>query len=184
MQKICEVCKKQPATVHITDVSHHAEVHLCLPCAEAKGLHLKKPMSLPQFLKGKIELSLTPPEDAVACPHCQMTWEKFRQDGRLGCARDYDVFADKLREVFDEIHSAPGRHLGKAPRRQRQTGAALIDSAPRETETARRDNAEKVRQGNDEKTRRRYQQLLQDAIKREDYQEAARLRDLIATLTK
>ncbi|HEX8203401.1 MAG TPA: UvrB/UvrC motif-containing protein, partial [Isosphaeraceae bacterium] len=72
---------------------------------------------------------------------------QFRSAGRLGCPNDYEVFASGLSPLLLRAHGAT-RHVGKAPRRR-----------PGPT------------------SRLRLRAQLRDAVAREDYETAARLRD-------
>ena len=167
MFKICEICKKVPATVHLTEINNNVktEIHMCESCAAAKGVDIKKPLSLQQLFAGKLAVSSgekaeKPRASAsnVICPHCGISWEDFQEKGRLGCALDYEVFAQELRPLLDDFHATPGRHIGKRPH-------------PTPLDEHRRRKLE-------------CQRLLQEAVAREDYREAARLRDCIRELER
>jgi protein arginine kinase activator len=94
-----------------------------------------------------------PEPDEVACPDCGMTFKKFRSQGRLGCARDYDVFREKLVPLLESIHSER-QHIGKCPQQQPQ-----------------------LTRRNQELARLKIE--LKAAVEAEDYESAARLRDTI-----
>ena len=167
MYKICEICKKVPATVHLTDIKNNVktEIHMCESCAAQKGINIKKPLSLQELFAKKIAdvaHNLHKKTDREhtdrACPHCGLTWEGFRENGRLGCPRDYETFAEELRPLLDDFHAMPGRHAGKRPRPNPHS------------EQQRR--------------RQEYQRRLREAVACEDYLEAARLRDSIQALEK
>jgi protein arginine kinase activator len=199
MLKICQVCKKHPATVHIkVEKEPGHEQYLCTECAaHAKDTGLTGVLSnLPHYIAEQLSEKITaddpatPPPSGASCPHCRMTWEKFRKGGRLGCANDYTVFAPLLKPIIDDMHSTPGTHIGKQPRRRvaplgaekiaaaAATGASTITTADL-LPSAKAEPEPAVKTA---KTKYRYQQLLKDAVGREDYHEAARLRDLIAAL--
>jgi protein arginine kinase activator len=74
---------------------------------------------------------------------------EFRAGGRLGCPQDYSVFSKGLTSLLQRYHGAT-RHVGKRARR---------------------------REGASERLRLRTR--LREAVSREDYEEAARLRDLL-----
>lgn len=169
MHKICEICKKAPATVHLTDIHNNVkrELHMCENCAEAKGIAMKQALSLQDLLNtmsGKKSIQASPKrrataaEEEVRCEHCGMTWSQFRSGGRLGCAEDYRVFRSLFAPLLEEIHIRGTHHVGKRPH------------GPREGGDRKREIME---------CRRR----LREAIAREAYEEAARLRDRLAALT-
>jgi len=153
---LCQRCKKQPATVHLTEIlqNEKRERHLCEDCAREEGVAVKAQINLQDILSGMLEAHHTAGKEAnLACPDCGITYAEFRDQGRLGCPNDYEVFAEPLKEILEKVHGA-AEHTGKLPRR---AGADLT-------------------------TQRQLMQLrrqLQAAVEGEKYEEAARLRDLI-----
>ena len=154
-------CQKCPnaASLHITEIlseDHVEELHLCEVCAHK---YLSEPQSK---LQGKPTAALAS-EDAEEtsgihreCDLCGIKFVDFRNTGRLGCPHDYDVFREELVQLLENIHGET-RHAGKSPRRlpqNRQAQAELMQLR---------------------------KQLLQ-AVHREAYEEAARLRDRIRHL--
>lgn len=153
---ICQRCKKQQATVHLTEIRQNEkhERHLCEDCAKEEGVAFKPPMNLPDILSGLVEAHEAAGKEAnLACPDCGITYAEFRNQGRLGCPHDYEVFAEPLLEVLEKVHGAT-EHAGKVPHR-----AGTDITAPRQLMQLRRQ--------------------LQAAVENEKYEEAARLRDLI-----
>lgn len=152
---ICQRCKKQQATVHLTEILHNEkrERHLCEECAKEEGMAIKAP-NLQDILSGMVEAHQAAGKEAtLTCPDCGLTYAEFRNQGRLGCPHDYEVFAEPLKEVLEKVHGGT-EHMGKVPRR---AGADI---------TAQRQIMQLRRQ-------------LQTAVENEQYEEAARLRDLI-----
>lgn len=153
---ICQRCKKQNATIHLTEILHNEkrERHLCEDCAREEGVAVKAQANLQDILSGMIEAHDTAGREAnITCPDCGITYAEFRNQGRLGCPHDYEVFAEPLKEVLLKVHGAT-EHQGKMPHRA----------------------------GADSLTQRELMQLrrqLQESIETERYEEAARLRDLI-----
>ncbi len=83
------------------------------------------------------------------CPVCGRTYSQFARDGKFGCGECYKTFRAPVSEVLRQIHSTT-RHTGKVPSK---SGSAI-------------------------KKQRRYEQLkaqLQEAVKSEDYEKAAKL---------
>ena len=153
----CQLCSN-PATVHLTDIvkNEKKELHLCQSCAEAQHLVHKQELNLPAILQNLIGHHLGPQTDELArlvCPACGIRYMEFRAQGRLGCPHDYTVFRSGLMTLLQRIHRAE-RHVGKRPRRPGPgplRRAELMD------------------------LRRR----VQLAAETENYEEAARLRDLL-----
>jgi protein arginine kinase activator len=154
-------CQKCPnaATLHITEIvseDHVDELHLCEVCAHK---YLSEPQPKPSG-KPVAALAGDDVEEASGihreCDLCGIKFVDFRNTGRLGCPHDYEVFRDELLQLLENIHGET-RHVGKSPRRlpqNRQAQAELMQLR---------------------------KQLLQ-AVHREAYEEAARLRDRIRHL--
>jgi protein arginine kinase activator len=85
----------------------------------------------------------------LTCPDCGVRFMEFRTGGRLGCPTDYQAFARGLLPLILRSHGAT-RHVGKVPGRR----APASDRA-----------------------RLRLRSEFRAAIAREDYEQAARLRD-------
>jgi protein arginine kinase activator len=155
----CQKCTKA-ATLHITEVlgeDQFEELHLCEECA-----HKYLDDSQHKSAGPKAGAAVTAPEgEELAalqheCSFCGIKFVDFRNTGRLGCPHDYQEFRDELMPLLENIHGET-RHVGKTPRRlpqSKQTQSELIQLR---------------------------KQLL-NAVSREAYEEAARLRDRIRQL--
>ncbi len=151
----CQKCAKA-ATLHITDVLGEDQIeehHLCEECAQ-------KYLYEPSKAGGKgASHAGEAGESSVLnrqCDVCGVKFVDFRNSGRLGCPHDYEVFRDELIPLLENIHGET-KHCGKTPRRlpqNKQTQSELIHLR---------------------------KQLLQ-AVNKEAYEEAGRLRDQIRRL--
>jgi len=153
---ICERCKKNVATAHLTEIvkNEKHERHLCEQCSKEEGYTIKTHVSLQDLLTAFISAHGDAADVAdTACPDCGLTYIDFRNEGRLGCPNDYEVFREALDPLLEKVHGRV-EHVGKLPS---QAG-------------------ESQRRQRDLMTMRRQ---LREAVEREDYEEAARLRDLI-----
>ena len=155
----CQKCTKA-ATLHITEIlteEQVEELHLCEDCAQK---YLYEPQSgnkgaksAPSHHGEEVD------EPAVMnreCLICGTKFVDFRNSGRLGCPHDYLEFREELTPLLENIHGET-RHCGKTPRRlpqNKQTQSELI--------TLRKQ--------------------LHQAVTREAYEEAARIRDRIRQL--
>lgn len=162
---ICQSCQQSVATVHLTEIVQKSkrETHLCEECARTKGVAYAAQFSVKDYLSGLgKEKAVATPKPAAdvfePCPACGITFNEFRQTGRLGCARDYEHFRRGLEPLLEKIHGAR-QHTGRVPLR---IGARL----------------ERDRQV------QRYQQELAAAIAAENYEQAAELRDKIRELER
>jgi len=152
---ICQRCPSE-AVIHLTEQSdgQRREIHLCLACARKAGLRLpENPPKLPldEVLQSLIVAHVGELVGELAersCPVCGIRFMEFRTGGRLGCPQDYQVFGAGLSPLLLRMHGAT-RHVGKAV--ARWNPAAL--------------------------QRLQLRSQLREAIAREDYELAARLRD-------
>ncbi len=130
---ICDICGKNEATIQFTKVVNNkiTKLNLCTKCAEEKGLDIAsfieeefekaKELDLTDFLA---ELSAIP--EAVSlkkvlpkkkCQRCGYTYEDFKKNGRLGCAKCYQTFSEELYPLINKIHGST-EHIGKYPQKQ------------------------------------------------------------------
>lgn len=158
---ICDNCNKKQATVHYTEIRNDemTELHLCEECARKKEVDLKPHFSLADLLAGlgDFEPSLPVEVSREKCPVCGMTLTDFKKLGRLGCGNCYKAFQTSLAPLLKRIHGRTN-HTGK-----------IIGVA---SEVASRTTLQKLKVA------------LQDAINREEFEEAARIRDKIKELEK
>lgn len=139
------------------------ETHLCESCAQGAGFDAgaQTPQEvaamLASFAAGQNQRSSQPGQPS--CGSCGLTFREFRHSGLLGCAVCYRAFGDRLDKLLVRAHEGGTQHIGKRP--PEPAGG---------TGTAHRIEEIKYRS---EHLRRK----LQDAIEREDYEQAARLRD-------
>ncbi len=153
----CQSCSSQ-ATVHLTDIvkGQKKELHLCQSCAEQQQLIKKQELNLPAILQTLIGHHIGQLTDELArltCPACGIKYMEFRSEGRLGCPHDYHVFRIGLEPLLRRIHRSL-RHVGKRPRRRVEAPCV---------------QAEILEQ----------YRSLRAAVDQENYEEAARIRDLI-----
>lgn len=158
MKYPCDECGKGEATVHYTQVTKDQgikEVHLCQECAEKQGEKPAAQVSLAELLSGLKELEGRAQPGKV-CPQCGLCFPNFRKTGKLGCGQCYEQFASELDPIITRMHGGTS-HIGKGP----------VVFHERKT------TVEKLA---------RYRRELSEAIEREEYEEAARLRDRIKDL--
>jgi protein arginine kinase activator len=146
----CDLCSK-PATVHLTQIvnSKIHKVDLCEACAQAKGVTDPSGFSLADLL---LKASLNPePTGDIRCEACGFTAQDFKKTGRFGCPSCYNHFSKLLEPMLDSMHKG-STHTGKVPQRA----------------AARKSLYERLTQLETE---------LDQAIKSERYEDAARYRD-------
>jgi protein arginine kinase activator len=151
----CDLCTK-PATVHLTQIVNNKvhKVDLCEECAQAKGVTDPSGFSLADLL---LKASLNPePATGLRCEHCGFTQTDFKKHGRFGCPACYDVFQGLIEPMLDGMHKGTA-HSGKVPQKALDRKNLHDRLAKLELD-------------------------LDEAIKSERYEDAARCRDDIARL--
>lgn len=164
---LCDICGKKPATVHLTEIIDEQmnELHLCEDCARHKSAAMEQQFGLSDLLAGMADFekpaSSNKEEEIVTvkCPACGLTYADFKKIGRLGCKECYNVFRKYLAPLLKRIHGS-NQHIGKNPQASRTVGKG----------SRKKIDLQELKN------------QLQNAIKREAFEEAARLRDQIKEL--
>jgi len=159
---LCDICHKNIATIHLTEIVDNKiiELHLCSKCAKLKTEEIKNQLTLSEFLTGlvKEEKEGKKERKVLKCPKCNLSFSEFRKKGKLGCFQCYKTFYEKLIPLLRKIHGS-AEHVGKFPH-------SLSE--------------EEILERKIEELRKK----LTKAIKLEAYEEAARIRDEIKELEK
>ena len=162
----CEICNKEEATVHLTEVVNDkvTKLHLCEKCAKEKSNEMQSHFGLTDLLSGLMDLG-SPIEGGaleesltVKGPLCSMTFYDFRKTGRFGCGKCYDTFGKNLSELLRKIHGSD-RHVGKRPFKD-------------ETRPEEKSGLQRLRNE------------LNELVMREEFEKAAIVRDRIKDLDK
>jgi len=118
-------------------------------------------LPIQSFLAGLLEQGAAPVLQAAPgtqCANCGLSYRDFSRAGRLGCSQCYERFGERLDPVLRRIHSS-SQHTGKVPAR---SGSTI---------KLRRDLHE-------------LRELLLRAVRAEEFERAAALRDEIRELEK
>jgi protein arginine kinase activator len=117
----CQRCR-DPAIVHLTETvaGRPHRLHLCAACARAAGVVPNPPpaLALDAVVESLIVAHVGELVGELAelrCPDCGLKFMEYRTQGRLGCPRDYEVFARGLEPLLVRAQGAT-RHVGKAAR--------------------------------------------------------------------
>src|SRR5208283_3652123 len=160
---LCSACKEKPATVHLTQIvgDKMQKLDLCEECAKTKGVSDPTSFNLADAdvlfgLGASQEIEHTTGTE-TKCPRCGFTQADFKKSGRLGCPECYKTFAEGLEGLLKTMHKST-RHAGKVPEALR----------------ASREQADRLKS---------LQKKLDKAIKEEDFEQAAHLRDEIKQIT-
>ena len=159
---LCDECGKREATFHYTEIINGVttELHLCELCAKKRGFTLPAAFSLPDLLGGLVEPErISPLETELICKNCGFTYSNFKNIGLLGCSQCYSSFHKMLEPLLKKIHGT-SKHVGKFPGRRKK---------------------EKREKSSDVQLLR---EKLKDAVAREEFETAAKLRDKIKEIEK
>jgi protein arginine kinase activator len=102
-----------------------------------------------------LEIPLVPKEQKI-CPGCGLSYKNIREKGKMGCGLCYQTFREYIIPLLERIHGK-AHHSGKVPEKGK---------------------------GQDERIKKIYdlRRKLEDAVRKEDYERAAELRDEIREL--
>lgn len=166
---ICQECGSNPATLHFTKIinGEKTEVHLCEDCAKERGdfFYGNNGFSIQNLLSGWLNIDSSTSSNAfgtkvslqqLRCEKCGLTYSQFGELGKFGCSECYNTFSDRLDPVFKRVHGNT-EHVGKIPKR---TG----------------------KQVNYKRSLEKLKKELEYAIAREEFENAAKIRDQIREL--
>lgn len=160
---LCDICGKNEATVHLTEIINNevTKLHLCEDCARNKASEMEEHFGLAELLAGLADFGIQLESDEMTklkCPNCGFSYMDFRKIGRLGCGECYEAFRKNLTPLLKRLHGSD-QHYGKAPLKVRKVVKV-------------RDDIQELKES------------LQAAIRTENFEEAAKLRDQIKELEK
>jgi len=162
---MCEICGENEAVVHIQQIigDDVFELHLCEDCAHQKGISTnddKIELSISEILTGLLDREEITEKNLKKrkCAKCGKKYEDFKKEGKVGCIECYNTFHAEIRSLVKNICGTV-RHNGKYPTKLKMYKTLLID-------------------------KEQIKQRLRDAIKKENYEEAACLRDRILEIER
>lgn len=166
---VCNLCEKNEATIHFKGIigTHMVKLNLCESCARQKGVDFsfeKNPFTVADMLAGLTsleEISHVKKRERLRCPVCRSSYDDFKNTGKFGCAQCYQTFKNNIEPLLKRIHGS-SRHTGKIYKGspvQQTTGSFKISIE-------------------------QLQEELMKAVKAENYEKAAELRDKIRLLEK
>lgn len=163
---ICDICGENEAIIHVQQImgGEILEIHMCAECAKKKGVAMEKDgsgeFSLSKLLSGLVE-SFSQDEQIVQieeCPNCGTRLSDIQENEKVGCPECYSVFRTAIDEILNE-YTEKTVHNGRYPEKLKAYKAILIDK-----EVLKR--------------------KLKEAVQKEEYEHAAKLRDRIFELEK
>lgn len=195
---ICDICKQNTAIIHIQEIGLNGKhtLNLCAQCAvkrfigatapsgnmdkiaqsvEGLSQYLSNPNALLSILsqfskhKGFLE-ALDDHTTQTQCPKCGRTWEDIKRTKQLGCEECINAFHKEIADILENFSNVIWNNYEK--------NIQMEDILPADAEE---DDIEKsVTERNRQFEIERLKRELACAVKEENYERAARLRDLIA----
>lgn len=158
---LCQLCKKRTANVQITQIVNNTKsvMYICNQCAKEKGqVDLGAALNLANFMSGIIGNTFSTQtqieeEEEEKCEFCGMSFDDVKKTGKLGCSNCYKIYGEMFLPIIKRIHGST-IHRGRFP--ERVSGEI---KATRELESLK--------------------ESLGKAIRLEEYEKAAELRDKI-----
>ena len=179
---LCQKCNKNEASVKYTEIinGEKKQMMLCEECSHELGLdnmNFNMPIDFSSFFGGLLgEDEYNSPEfmplfqtvKELKCSNCNMTYDDFINQGKLGCEQCYNLFSNKIDSILKRLHG-DNKHLGRKLLNNNVGVAAHSDPQKRKT-TSKDDQLEQL------------QKDLKKAISEERYEDAAKIRDEIKSL--
>ncbi len=161
----CDICGSSRAVIHIQQIagSEEININICEKCAREKGLTINNSelsLSLKNLLANfeQIKKAIEQKDNNKVCTMCGTTLEDIKKSGRAGCAGCYSEFS-KYISVYLKKGIGACEHRGKYPFR--------INIMSR-----------KMKEMGDLHLR------LRKAVKNENFEQAAYLRDRIKLMER
>ncbi|NLD47625.1 MAG: hypothetical protein GX660_10565 [Clostridiaceae bacterium] len=160
---LCQKCGKRVANIQFTQIINNNKhtIYLCEGCAKEEGkFNFGSPLNINDFFSGLMGISqkstVSPQQTELICSECKMSYQDFQKTGKLGCSNCYTVYGEKLTPLLARLQGNLQYH-GKIP-------GKLYSAVKLSREI------------------QKLKDMLDKAIKKEEYEEAAKLRDQIRSL--
>lgn len=159
----CDDCQADEAIIHVTQIENNEmrTLHLCEACAAGRGLEAGAAQAgeapLTEFLAQVGSRQEREGTGNGGCSFCGLTLDGFKKSGRLGCSHCWVSFEPHLRGLLRRLHGGT-QHVGK------------VYLPPDPTDAEREERLVGLKR------------KLDRAVRSEDFERAAELRDLIRSL--
>lgn len=184
---ICQKCNQNQATVHYKQSlnGQNTEIYLCPICYHK--LHSEDGFGWNSLFSG-LQVERT---KSLHCEKCGTTYEHFINGGKFGCANCYEAFDEKLEHVLKRLHGN-SQHLGRVPQNNQNQEQnidhdKLLNIENNDISKPEPDKKQLAAEKRLEKARIKLLDLKQSmsaAVKEEDYEQAAKIRDEIKKMEK
>lgn len=190
---LCDNCGKREANVRYSENINGVkrEMHLCEECSKKLGItnsiamDFSMPLDFPSFFGSFLEDFATPElmpmfkeVKQIQCESCGFTFDDIVNTGRLGCPNCYNTFEEQMAPILKKIQGA-NQHIGRI-------GKISNNHIENNQNNQNNQNKENKKDDNEKENSKlkKLQEDLQQAIKEERYEDAAKLRDEIKKIEK
>lgn len=166
----CDECKKNPASVHVNTVHNgvHTEKNLCPECAMQYGLMSFMPFSFGDLVPHAVLSG----QDQIRCETCGTSLSEFKREGLVGCQDCYRYLRVGTEPILRRVQKGlihtgrrpVGHDAGKLP--QQGSTVQTAQENPQNQEAAA------------------LQRRMDAAVREENFELAAALRDELRTLQR
>lgn len=162
-EKLCQVCQKNMAVMVVTEIDEKGNkivVAICEECAKKRGiLEMGKTLNIDEILK--VMLKAKEKEDKeLKCSRCLLSFYEFKKYGKFGCPDCFKSFEERLIPIVKRIQTTIQEkeeeifHKGKKITIGTKKSLLLTEIKKLKIE-------------------------LEKAIKEENYEQAAKIRDIL-----
>lgn len=154
---LCDMCKKRDSIIRIQEIrlTGTVEMNLCEECARKKNITFDSKSKFPFNIENLVQVFHA---TQTKCPVCGCSLDTLKKEKKLGCPECYSVFKDEIKEILNE-HDCDSVYTGSMPRSLESFRSVLTD-------------------------RIAIKKKMDEAIKTEDYESAAKYRDFLKVLEK
>ena len=175
---LCQNCGKHEGNIKYTQIINGVkkEMILCEECAKEFGIdeiNFNMPINFSSFLGDLLEeyndSSFLPSfikKNTLKCDNCGLTYEEFIENGKFGCENCYEAFNEKINYLVKNLHGTSS-HVGRKPKYLKENNMEI-----NKEETKENSKIEKLKKE------------LNQAVKEERYEDAAKIRDQIKEIEK
>lgn len=172
---LCQNCGENEANTRYTQIinGEKKEMFLCEECSHKLGINnmnLNMPIDFASFLGGILEdydndfIRIGAGEKEEKCEYCNMTYDEFIENGKIGCANCYKIFQPKIDSILKRLDGNT-EYLGRKSKAHKM----------KETQIKKETNKHDIE---------KLQMKLKQAIQEERYEEAAKIRDEIKNMNE
>lgn len=162
---LCQKCNMKNATSHIHYVLNGVvrDMYLCSDCAKEYHGTQSFEGDVFKMLSSLLNENEGYTKTVVKCECCGTDFNEIRRTGKVGCANCYKVFEAQLAPTIARIHGKTV-HIGKKP------WSCEVEQQPKQQEAVIDEKEQRIKS---------LKEKMAEAIKNEEFEKAAELRDLI-----